>query len=246
MNESKAAGERLQKVLAHAGIASRRACEEMIAEGRVEVNGEIVTEMGRRVDPAVDVIHVDGTRVVLNPEHLTIALNKPTGVVSTMSDPEGRPTLADFTKRYNTRLFHVGRLDTDTQGLILLTNDGDLAHRLAHPSHEIPKTYLASVNGRVPRGIVRTLKKGVELEDGVARADAAKVVEVAPMASILEITLHDGRNRIVRRMLDAAGHPVIELVRVQVGPIKLGDLGSGRSRVISGPELGSLMRAVGL
>lgn len=246
MSEMKAEGERLQKVLAHAGVASRRVCEQMIAQGRVEVNGEVVLEMGRRVDPAVDVIHVDGTRVMVNADHLTIALNKPTGVVSTMSDPEGRPTLTDFTARYNTRLFHVGRLDTDTQGLILLTNDGELAHRLAHPSYEIPKTYLASVNGRVPRGLVRQLKRGVELEDGLARADEAKVVEAAPMASILEVTLHDGRNRVVRRMFEAVGHPVNELVRTQVGPIKLGDLRNGRTRIISGPELGSLMRAVGL
>lgn len=247
MSESgKPQGERLQKVLAHAGIASRRVCEQMIAEGRVEVNGEVVTELGRRVDPAVDVIHVDSARVVLDADHLTIALNKPVGVVSAMSDPEGRPTLADFTKRYNTRLFHVGRLDADTQGLILLTNDGDLAQRLAHPSWEVPKTYLASVNGRVQRGLVKKLKQGVELDDGVAKADAVTIKEVAPMASIIELTLHDGRNRVVRRMLDAVGHPVIELVRTQVGPIRLGDLRSGRSRIITGAELRSLMSSVGM
>ena len=239
-------GERLQKVLAHAGIASRRVCEQMIADGRVEVNGEVVTEMGRRVEPAVDVIHVDSARVVLDADHLTIAFNKPTGVVSTMNDPEGRPTLADFMGRYNTRLFHVGRLDTPTQGLILLTNDGELAQRLAHPSWMVPKTYLCTVNGRVPRGLVKKLKQGVELEDGLAKADAVTIKETAPMASILEITLHDGRNRIVRRMMDAVGHPVIELVRTQVGPIRLGDLRSGRSRVITGAELGNLMRSVGL
>lgn len=247
MSESgKPQGERLQKVLAHAGIASRRVCEQMIAEGRVEVNGEVVTELGRRVDPAVDVIHVDSARVVLDADHLTIAFNKPVGVVSAMSDPEGRPTLADFTKRYNTRLFHVGRLDADTQGLILLTNDGDLAQRLAHPSWEVPKTYLASVNGRVQRGLVKKLKQGVELDDGVAKADAVTIKEVAPMASIIELTLHDGRNRVVRRMLDAVGHPVIELVRTQVGPIRLGDLRSGRSRIITGAELRSLMSSVGM
>lgn len=239
-------GERLQKVLAHAGIASRRVCEQMIAQGRVEVNGEIVTEMGRRVNPDVDVIHVDGARVVLNADHLTVAFNKPEGVVSTMSDPEGRPTLADYMGRYNTRLFHVGRLDTPTQGLILLTNDGELAQRLAHPSWEVPKTYLATVNGRVPRGIVKKLKQGVELEDGLAKADAVSIREIAPMASIIEITLHDGRNRIVRRMMEAAGHPVIELVRTKVGPIRLGDLRPGRSRVITGAELSALMRAVGM
>lgn len=239
-------GERLQKVLAHAGIGSRRSCEQMIVDGRVEVNGEVVTELGRRVDPAVDVIHVDGGRVVLDADHLTVAFNKPVGVVSTMSDPDGRPALGDFMKRYNTRLFHVGRLDADTQGLILLTNDGDLAQRLAHPSWEVPKTYLASVNGRVPRGLVKRLKEGVELEDGIARADAVTIKEAAPMASIIEITLHDGRNRLVRRMLEAVGHPVIELVRTQVGPIRLGDLRSGRSRIITGAELRSLMSSVGM
>ncbi len=239
-------GERLQKVLAHAGIASRRVCEQMILDGRVEVNGEVVTELGRRVDPGVDVIHVDGSRVVLDADHLTVAFNKPVGVVSTMHDPEGRPDLSSFMKRYNTRLFHVGRLDADTQGLLLLTNDGELAQRLAHPSWEVPKTYVASVNGRVQRGLVKKLKQGVELDDGLARADDVTIRETAPQASIVEITLHDGRNRVVRRMFEAVGHPVIELVRTQVGPIRLGDLRSGRSRIITGAELRSLMSSVGM
>ena len=239
-------GERLQKVLAKAGVASRRASEDMIASGRVEVNGELVLEQGRRVDPAKDVIHVDGVRVVVDESHVTVALNKPEGVVSTMSDPEGRRTLAEFTGQYKTRLFHVGRLDTPTKGLILLTNDGELAHRLAHPSYEVPKTYLARIDGRAPRGLVQRLKRGVELDDGVAKADAVTIKEVGPNASIVEVVLHDGRNRIVRRMFDAVGYPVQELVRTQVGPVRLGELKVGRSRVIQGAELSALMTAVHL
>nr|NLD40803.1 rRNA pseudouridine synthase [Actinomycetales bacterium] len=148
-------GERLQKVLAHAGLGSRRACEQMIVKGRVEVNGALVVELGTRVDPKRDEVRVDGSRVVLDEDHLTIALHKPAGVESTMAEPGDKRTLAEFTGRYNTRLFHVGRLDAATEGLILLTNDGELAHRLAHPSYEVPKTYLARVRGRVQRGLVR-------------------------------------------------------------------------------------------
>ncbi|HHW83664.1 MAG TPA: rRNA pseudouridine synthase [Actinomycetales bacterium] len=237
-------GERLQKVLAHAGLGSRRACEQMIAQGRVEVNGSLVVELGTRVDPTRDEIRVDGSRVVVDDSHLTVALHKPAGVESTMSEESERRTLAEFVGRYNTRLFHVGRLDAPTEGLILLTNDGELAHRLAHPSWEVPKTYLARVRGRVQRGLVRELKAGVELEDGPAAADSVTIREVGPNASIVELVIHDGRNRIVRRMFDAVGHPVEQLVRTQVGPIRLGDLKAGRSRVISGAELRSLMDAV--
>lgn len=237
-------GERLQKVLAHAGLGSRRACEKMIVDGRVEVNGELVVELGRRVHPGRDEIRVDGSRVVVDDNHLTIALHKPAGVESTMAEPTDRPTLLEYTSRYNTRLFHVGRLDTPTEGLILLTNDGELAHRLAHPSWEVPKTYMARVRGQVKRGLVREMKAGVELEDGPALADSVTIREVGPNASIVELTIHDGRNRIVRRMFEAVGHPVEQLVRTQVGPIRLGDLRAGRSRVIGGPELRSLMDAV--
>lgn len=239
-------GERLQKVLARAGVASRRASEQLIDEGRVEVNGELILEQGRRVDPSKDVIHVDGVRVVVDDAHVTVALNKPAGIVSTMSDPDGRPTLAEFTGQYRTRLFHVGRLDTATTGLILLSNDGELAHRLAHPSYGVKKTYLARINGRAPRGLVQRMKRGIELEDGIARADDVTIKEVGPNASIVEIVIHDGRNRIVRRMFDAVGFPVLELVRTQVGPVRLGELKPGRSRVIQGAELSSLMTEVHL
>lgn len=246
MTEKNPEGERLQKVLAHAGVASRRNAEKMITDGRVEVNGRLVTELGTRVDPAKDEIRLDGSRVVVDENHLTIALHKPAGAESTMADPEDRITLADFTRRYNTRLFHVGRLDVATEGLILMTNDGELAHRLAHPSYEVRKVYIARVTGRMERAAAQSLLKGVELEDGLATADSVTIREVGPSASIVEMELHDGRNRIVRRMLSAVGHPVEQLVRIQVGPIKLGDLRPGRSRIISGAELRSLMDAVNL
>ncbi|HZK05639.1 MAG TPA: pseudouridine synthase [Actinomycetaceae bacterium] len=239
-------GERLQKVLARAGLGSRRTCEQMIVDGRVEVNGALVVQLGTRVNPDTDEIRVDGSRVILDENHLTIALHKPAGAESTMADPEDKITLADFTRRYKTRLFHVGRLDVETEGLMIMTNDGELAHRLAHPSYEVSKTYMARVTGRAQRGLVRELKAGVELDDGLATADSVTIKEVGPYASIVEITIHDGRNRIVRRMFDAVGHPVEQLVRTQVGPIRLGDLRPGRSRIISGAELRSLMDAVNL
>ncbi|MCK9793684.1 rRNA pseudouridine synthase [Isoptericola sp. 4D.3] len=238
-------GVRLQKVLAQAGLGSRRKCEELIAEGHVEVDGVLVTELGVRVDPAKAVVHVDGMRVQLDASKITVALNKPLGVVSTMSDPEGRPTLADLVKDRPERLFHVGRLDADSEGLLLLTNDGELANRLAHPRYEIRKTYLVTVAGGefYPRH-GKQLTDGVELEDGPARADKVRVVDAVPGATMLEVVLHEGRNRIVRRMLDAVGFPVTRLVRTRIGPIALGDLRVGRSRVLGRTELGTLMRDV--
>ena len=239
-------GIRLQKVLAQAGLGSRRACEELIAAGRVEVDGHRVTELGVRIDPRRSSVHVDGMRIQLDDSLVYLALNKPVGVVSAMSDAQGRPCLAEYVANRDERLFHVGRLDVETEGLILLTNDGELAHRLAHPSYEIPKTYLVEVPGPLPRDIGRQLLSGVELDDGVAAVDAFKVVDARPGKALIEIVLHDGRNRVVRRMLEAVGHPVEQLVRTQLGPIRLGDLRTGRTRVISGAELGSLMAAVGL
>ncbi|MFI2102487.1 pseudouridine synthase [Isoptericola sp. NPDC019693] len=240
-------GVRLQKVLAQAGLGSRRKCEELIAEGHVEVDGVLVTELGVRVDPATAVVHVDGMRVQLDTSKITLALNKPLGVVSTMSDPEGRPTLADLVKDRPERLFHVGRLDADSEGLLLLTNDGELANRLAHPRYEIRKTYLVTVSGGefYPRH-AKQLTDGVELEDGLARADKVRVVDSVPGEIMLEVVLHEGRNRIVRRMLDAVGFPVTRLVRTRIGPIALGDLRAGRSRVLGRTELGTLMRDVDL
>jgi len=239
-------GVRLQKVLAGAGLGSRRACEDLIAAGRVSVGGAVVRELGMRVDPATAVVHVDGLRLQLDPTLVTLALHKPVGVVSTMRDPHGRPSLEGYVADRSERLFHVGRLDAETSGLLLLTNDGDLAHRLTHPSYEVPKRYVATVEGRVERGLVRRLKAGVDLEDGPVRVDEVKVLETRPQSSIVELVLHEGRNHIVRRLLAEVGHPVTALARTQVGPIRLGTLRPGQTRVIKGSELGALMSSVGL
>jgi 23S rRNA pseudouridine2605 synthase len=237
---------RLQKVLAAAGIGSRRACEEMIDEGRVEVDGRIVLEQGLRVDPRSSVIKVDGMRIPTAPGHVVLALNKPRGVHSTMTDDRGRPCVGDYLRGRKERLFHVGRLDADTEGLLLFTNDGDLAQRLAHPSHGVTKTYLAQVKGTIERDMGRRLRDGVELEDGMVRVDRFKVVTSAPGRALVEVVLHEGRKHVVRRLLAAVGHPVEGLVRVKVGPIGLGDLRSGKVRTLSIQEVGELYAAVGL
>lgn len=239
-------GIRLQKVLAAAGVASRRAAEILIDEGRVEVNGRIVTEQGMRVDPERDTIRVDGSRIPPPRHHLYVLLNKPRGVVSTMEDPEGRPTLADYLPRTRERLFHVGRLDTDTEGLIILTNDGDFAHRLAHPSYEVPKTYLADVVGFVDNRTIKRLEKGITLEDGPVKPDRVSVKARTEARSLLTITLHEGRNRVVRRMLDSVGHPVDRLARVAIGPVRLGTLPVGQTRDLTREELGALLDLIGL
>uniref|UniRef100_UPI0037DC07B6 pseudouridine synthase n=1 Tax=uncultured Cellulomonas sp. TaxID=189682 RepID=UPI0037DC07B6 len=239
-------GVRLQKVLAAAGLGSRRSCEDLIAAGRVTVDGNKVLELGVRVDPLTAVIHVDGMRVQLDSSIITIALNKPKGVVSTMHDPEGRPSIGQFVSDREERLFHVGRLDAETEGLILLTNDGDLANRLSHPSHGVTKVYLVQLEGRVTPSLGARLLKGVELEDGLAKVDKFQVVQTTPQASLVEIELHEGRNRIVRRIFDEVGYPVTQLVRTQIGPIRLGDLKPGRTRVLSKTEVGSLMTRVGM
>ena len=239
-------GVRLQKVLAAAGLGSRRASEDLITAGRVTVDGNPVRELGVRVDPLKAVIHVDGMRVQLDSSIVTLALNKPKGVVSTMHDPEGRPSIGQFVADREERLFHVGRLDAETEGLILLTNDGDLANRLSHPSHGVTKVYLAQLEGRVTPGLGARLLKGVELEDGLAKIDKFQIVQTTPQASLVEIELHEGRNRIVRRIFDEVGYPVTQLVRTQIGPIRLGDLKPGRTRVLSKTEVGSLMSRVGM
>ncbi|MFF2749373.1 pseudouridine synthase [Kitasatospora sp. NPDC058048] len=238
-------GERLQKVLARAGIGSRRACEELIEQGRVEVNGKRVTEQGKRVDPQKDEIKVDGLTVATQ-SYLFFALNKPAGVVSTMEDPDGRQCLGDYVTNRETRLFHVGRLDTETEGIILLTNHGELAHRLTHPRYGVTKTYLAAIQGPIPRDLGKQLAQGVELEDGYARADSFKVISNVGKNYLVEVTLHEGRKHIVRRMLAEAGFPVEKLVRTHFGPIALGDQKSGWLRRLTNPEVGQLMREVGL
>ncbi|WP_159622538.1 pseudouridine synthase [Ruania rhizosphaerae] len=239
-------GVRLQKVLAGAGFGSRRACEELISAGRVSVDGVQVRELGIRVHPQRAVIHVNGLRVQLDDSVLTLALHKPAGVYSSMADEQGRPDLSQFVADRTERLFHVGRLDAETTGLILLTNDGELTHRLTHPSFEVPKTYVAEIEGRVARGLGRELKDGIELDDGPVRVDEFTVLETTPQASVVEVVLHEGRNHIVRRLLAQVGHPVTRLSRTAIGPIRLGHLKVGRTRVIEGRELGRLMSSVGL
>jgi len=239
-------GIRLQRVLAGAGLGSRRACERLIEEGRVEVDGSVVRVQGMRVDPGTAVIKVDGMRIASAPDHVYLALNKPIGVVSTMSDPEGRPSLADYVADRSARLFNVGRLDVDTEGLILLTNDGDLAHRLAHPSYGVEKTYLAEVVGPVARDVGRRLRAGIELEDGLVQADSFKLVSTVGNRVMVEVALHEGRKHVVRRMLAEVGHPVSRLVRTQVGPITLGNLKPGKHRRLSQQEVGALYQSVGL
>ncbi|MEJ5915695.1 pseudouridine synthase [Pseudokineococcus sp. 1T1Z-3] len=239
-------GVRLQKVLAQAGVGSRRHCEDLIASGRVSVDDVVVSELGLRVDPQRQAVHVDGLRVVLDDTKVYLALNKPLGVVSTMSDPEGRPCIGDLLEQRAQRLFHVGRLDVDTEGLILVTNDGELANRLQHPSYEVPKTYVAQVLGPIPRDLGRRLRDGVELEDGPVRVDSFRLVDSQPGRALVELVLHEGRNHIVRRLLAEVGHPVEQLVRTRIGPVVLGDMLPGRSRALARPELGSLMSSVGL
>ncbi|MFD3947778.1 pseudouridine synthase [Streptomyces sp. NPDC058579] len=238
-------GERLQKVLARAGMGSRRACEELIEQARVEVNGEIVLEQGKRVDPEKDEIKVDGLTVATQ-SYIFFALNKPAGVVSTMEDPDGRQCLGDYVTNRETRLFHVGRLDTETEGIILLTNHGELAHRLTHPKYGVKKTYLAAITGPLPREVGRLLKDGIQLEDGFARADHFRVVEQVGKNYLVEVTLHEGRKHIVRRMLAEAGFPVEKLVRTSFGPIGLGDQKSGWLRRLTNTEVGMLMKEVGM
>ncbi|MCV7031920.1 pseudouridine synthase [Mycobacterium sherrisii] len=242
-------GVRLQKVLSQAGIASRRAAEKLILDGRVEVDGQVVTELGTRVDPDASVIRVDGARIVVDDAQVYLALNKPRGMHSTMSDDRGRPCIGDLIERKvrgNKKLFHVGRLDADTEGLILLTNDGELAHRLMHPSHQVPKTYLATVTGTVPRGVGKKLRAGIELEDGPARVDEFAVVDAIPGKTLVRLTLHEGRNRIVRRMLAAVGFPVEALVRTDIGSVSLGKQRPGSIRALRQDEVGQLYKAVGL
>jgi 23S rRNA pseudouridine2605 synthase len=234
--------ERLQKVLAAAGVGSRRACEELIAAGRVTVDGRRAT-LGDKVDAAEVVIHVDGERVVTDTRLVYIAMNKPRHVLSTMDDERGREALAEYVQDIAQRVFHVGRLDADSEGLLLLTNDGALAHRLTHPSYGVAKTYLVEVPGPVPAAVRRRLLSGVDLEDGPAKADAVKVVDTSGGRALVEIVLHEGRNRVVRRMLAEVGYPVRRLIRTAVGPVTLGGLKPGRTRRLSRTEVAALFRA---
>ena len=239
-------GVRLQKLMAAAGVGSRRVCENLIAQGRVEVDGQIVTELGVRIDAKSQVVHVDGVRINLDEDRVYLAFNKPKGVVTTMHDELGRISLEDYVGNREERLFHVGRLDADTEGLLLLTNDGDLAHRLQHPSYGVLKTYVATIRGPVQRDVGKRLREGVELEDGPVSVDSFRIVDHQPGKAMVEVVLHEGRKHVVRRMLEAVGHPVLELVRTEVGPIRLADLKSGRMRRLNKAEIGALYKAAGL
>lgn len=239
-------GIRLQKVLAAAGVGSRRACEVLIEEGRVSVDGDPVLEQGRRVDPETAIVRVDGLRITTATGQVHLALNKPLGMLTTMSDDKGRPHVGELVADRNARLFHIGRLDADTEGLLLLTNDGELSHRLSHPSYQVPKTYLVELIGPLPRDVGRRLREGVDLDDGPAKVDSFKLVDSSANRVLVEVVLHEGRKRIVRRMLEEVGHPVERLVRTAVGPVHLGSQKVGRLRPLSRQELGALYALVGL
>jgi 23S rRNA pseudouridine2605 synthase len=239
-------GERLQKVLARAGVGSRRVCEDMIDQGRITVNGAVVTVQGMRVDAHRDHIAVDGNRIELRDDRVTYALNKPYGVLTAMSDDRGRPTIADMIGDLAPGLVHVGRLDQDTEGLLLVTNDGELAHRLAHPSYEVKKTYLAQVSGSVPRDLARRLRSGIELDDGPVAVDSFRVVDTHAGQSVVEVVLHEGRKHIVRRLLAHVNLPVSRLTRTAVGPVQLERMRVGSIRRLTRQEVGALKEEVGL
>jgi 23S rRNA pseudouridine2605 synthase len=239
-------GERLQKVLARAGVGSRRVCEDMIDEGRISVNGKVVRVQGMRIDPATAVIAIDGRRIDVRNDKVTYAMNKPFGVITAMSDDRGRPTVGDMMGDLAAGLVHVGRLDQDTEGLLLLTTDGELAHRLAHPSYEVKKTYLAQVSGSVPRDLGRRLRKGIELEDGPVAVDSFQLMDTHAGQSVVEVVLHEGRKHIVRRLLAEVGLPVNRLTRTAVGPIDLARMRTGTIRRLTRSEVGALHELVGL
>lgn len=237
---------RLQKVLASAGLGSRRKCEEFITAGRVTVNGDVADELGTRVNPTTDIIHVDGVRIAQTSGHIVVALNKPRGVVTTMTDEHGRECVGDLVAEFEQRLFHVGRLDAETEGLLLLTNDGELSQRLGHPSHGIVKTYLARVSGRVTKSDIEKVLAGYPVEGTPVAVTACKIFETGKNQTVVEISIHEGRNRILRKLFDELGYPVIDLVRIKIGPVSLGSLKSGHLRVLENKELGKLYSSVGL
>lgn len=243
--DDRSAGVRLQKVLAAAGFGSRRSCEELIAAGRVQVNGQ-TARLGARVDPQRDIVALDGSQVPTAEDLVHLAVNKPRGMLSTMSDDRGRPCLGDLVVDLSTQLHHVGRLDADSEGLLLLTNDGPLSHRLTHPSFGVQKTYLVEVDGVVARAATRQLRAGVDLDDGPVSVDEVTVVDATASRTVLELSLHEGRHHVVRRICEQVGYPVTRLLRVAVGPIRLGDLKPGRRRHLQQEEVRALYRAVDL
>lgn len=242
MNESE--GIRLQKVLAQAGLGSRRSCEELIDQGRVSVNGVVVDSQGKRVDPARDLIEVDGEKISKGFSAVVLMMNKPVGVVTTMKKTDDRVTVGEFVEGRKERLFHVGRLDQETEGLLLLTNDGALGHGLTHPSIGVAKVYLARIRGQIKPQQLSQLTKGMELSDGFAKASSAKLIASSPADCLVEITIHEGRNRIVRRMIEELELELLQLIRTQFGPIKLGEMKPGKSRILSEVEVKSLYRVI--
>lgn len=235
------AAERLQKLLARAGLGSRRSCEELISDGRVRLNGSTAT-LGDKADPDRDAVEVDGVRIDLRPDLVYLLLHKPEGAVTTASDPQGRPTVLDLVPA-EPRVFPVGRLDLDTSGLLLLTNDGDFANRIAHPRYEVAKTYVAEIEGHPTQGDLARLRRGVELSDGIVPVDRARVLASKEGASLVELVVHSGRKRMVRRLFEALDHPVRTLVRTAVGPLGLGDLEPGTWRELERREVFSLLQA---
>ena len=239
MSPQEAGGERLQKALARAGFGSRRACEDLIRAGHVRVNGKRA-ELGMRIDPATDEVLVRGVRASVSPDVVYWALHKPVGVVTTASDPKGRTKVVDLVPK-EPRVFPVGRLDIDTSGLLFLTNDGEFANRIAHPRYGVPKTYVAEVGRSVGASLARKLVRGLELDDGPARAESARVTASTGGRSLVEVVVHEGRNRIVRRMFDAAGAEVASLVRIAIGPVRLGRLKEGGWRTLRSNEVRDLL-----
>lgn len=235
---------RLQKILADAGVASRRKSEELILDGRVMVDGKTIRTLGSKFDPEKSEVMVDGEAINRQKTKIYLALNKPRGILSTLSDPENRPHLGDLLRDRHERLFHVGRLDKDSEGLLLLTNDGELAHRATHPSFSLPKNYLLEIKGTVSREVIDGFRNGIELDDGMAKVDKLTVLPGQPGRTIFDVTIHDGRNQILRRMAAASDLTVERLIRIGMGPIKLGELTPGKWREIKGAELLSLQNAL--
>jgi 23S rRNA pseudouridine2605 synthase len=238
---------RLNKIIADAGIASRRAADQLILEGRVSVDGEVITELGNKFDPEICDIKVDGESLSISKSKTYLAFHKPAGVISTMSDPEGRSNLGDFFKDRKDRLYHVGRLDKDSEGLILLTNDGELAHRATHPSYGLEKRYLVEIEGEFNKQLSDQLLQGVRLEDGLARA--VKVIHARAVSRNhhwVEITIHEGRYHIIRRLIESLGLKVFRLIRLDFGPISLGDMKPGRHRVLNSQEMTNLFNLLKL
>lgn len=234
--------ERLQKIIAAAGICSRRAAEDLILAGKVQVNDRVVRKLGTRADPGRDEIRVDGRLITTEVEKVYLMLNKPAGYVTTLKDPEGRPIVTDLLREIGQRVFPAGRLDYDSEGLLILTNDGDFAERIQHPRYEVPRTYLAKIRGRVTRKEIQSLINGIELEDGPFTVDGIQEEKYNEKSQWLRVSISEGRNRIIRRAMEALGHPVARLIRVSVGNLELGNLKPGEYRQLQKREVERLLR----